>query len=95
VVIAAYLDCPAGAGVAGQAESVREQLAAVAVPSRAAELLDVNRAAGRVGLLIDLAGLFAPGPRPHRFPTEPRRTPRSHRIPTDQTTSADTPRHDG
>jgi hypothetical protein len=62
VVIVARLDCPGGDALAVQAESLREQLAAVAVPSRAAELLDVDRPAGRVGLLIDVAGLFAPGP---------------------------------
>jgi hypothetical protein len=34
VVIVAHLDCPAGDTLAVQAESLREQLAAVAVPSR-------------------------------------------------------------
>jgi tetratricopeptide (TPR) repeat protein len=62
VIAVAWIDGAPGGGIAVQAETVREQLAAVALPSRVAELLEADRPAGRIGLAIELAGVFAPGP---------------------------------
>jgi hypothetical protein len=48
-------------GRAVQVAGVREALAAVAPPSRAAEVLDLDTAGGRAALGLEVAGLFVPG----------------------------------
>jgi hypothetical protein len=44
-----------------QAAALRSALADIAPPSRAAELLDVDTAAGKAGLGLDVASWFVPG----------------------------------
>jgi len=61
VTVVAGIDGNLPGGRAVQAAALQEVLAGVAPPSRAAELLDVDTAAGRAGLGLDVAGWFVPG----------------------------------
>lgn len=61
VTVVAGIDGNLPGGRAVQAAALREVLAGVAPPSRVAELLDVDTAAGKAGLGLDVAGWFVPG----------------------------------
>ena len=64
VTVVAGIDGNLPGGRAVQATALREVLAGIAPPSRAAELLDVDTPAGKAGLGLDVAGWFVPGWRP-------------------------------
>jgi tetratricopeptide (TPR) repeat protein len=61
VTVAAWVDGNLPGERVVQAPGLREVLAGVAPPSRVAEMLDVDTAAGRAGLGLDVAGWFVPG----------------------------------
>ena len=61
VTVVAGVDGNLPGGRAVQAAALQKILAGVAPPSRAAELLDVDTAAGKAGLGLDVAGWFVPG----------------------------------